>query len=125
MANSAVILDASGAVVMVVHPDREGQLDDPAFNLKGFTQVRIPKRTYEAAPLDPIAKDAALLKAIAPEVEKANAKLASNMLARAATLETTKANYEAERVAQKATWDALSEEEKLAFSTDEVAVVRK
>lgn len=125
MPNTAVIVDSSGSVVMVIHPDREVQLNDSAFNPKGCVQVRIARKDYEAVRIDPISKDAALLKSIAPEIAKTNAKLAGDMTARAEALETAKADYEAELAAQKAAWDALSEEEKRARLSDEEDVIRK
>ena len=38
----AVIVDADGAVHMVVVPDDDRELDDPSFNPDGYTQIRVP-----------------------------------------------------------------------------------
>ena len=47
MAKTAVIYNASGKIVMIVHPDTDSQLDDPAFNPPGCTQVRIDRPIYD------------------------------------------------------------------------------
>ena len=47
--SNAVIYDnATKQVVMIVKPDCEEQLDDPAFNPKDHTQVRLAKPVYNA-----------------------------------------------------------------------------
>ncbi len=46
--NSAIIYDQSGEIAMIVHPDFESQLDDPAFNPPGSIQIRVPTDQYQA-----------------------------------------------------------------------------
>lgn len=43
---SRIILDAQGNLQMVVHPDKDSQLDDPAFAPSGTTQCDIPREAF-------------------------------------------------------------------------------
>lgn len=45
---TAVVIDASGVVAMIVHADKPEQLDDRAANPIGCTQVRVDRKQYDA-----------------------------------------------------------------------------
>ena len=49
MANTAVVFNADGTVLMLVTPDQNMQLNDKAFNPQGTTQVRLGKAVYDGA----------------------------------------------------------------------------
>jgi hypothetical protein len=50
----AVIVDSSGVVHMVVIPDDDAQLSDPAFNPPGHTHLRVPWPPREGQHPDPV-----------------------------------------------------------------------
>lgn len=52
----AVVIDATGAVHLVIRPDNDWELDDPAFSPTGYTHLRVPHNPV----LDPIAQAQAL-----------------------------------------------------------------
>jgi hypothetical protein len=43
---SRIVLDAKGLPQMVIHPDKDSQLDDPAFSPAGTTQYDVPRSDY-------------------------------------------------------------------------------
>jgi hypothetical protein len=47
----AVIVDATGIVHMVVIPDDDSELDDPAFNAPGMSQLRVPMQAPSGQPI--------------------------------------------------------------------------
>lgn len=107
MPDSAVIFDAEGRVAMVVHPDRESELDDPAYNLRGHVQVRIARADYDRLPqaenFSALAHPHELMKALAPEVAKKSATVAAKIEARVAEAETARAiKAERDRLAAEA-----------------------
>jgi hypothetical protein len=77
---SAVIFDAEGRVAMIIHPDNEKQLDDPAFNPKGHVHVRVARAVYDKQPapinLDGLAHYHELTKALLPELTKVDSAVA-------------------------------------------------
>ena len=85
MATTAVIIDSDGRVAIIVHPDRESQLDDPAFNPKGCVQVRMARADYDALKftLDDVTPEPlALLRAAGPLVAEKDSGIAVKIAAR-------------------------------------------
>lgn len=50
--NNAIIYNSLGQIVMIVVPDFDSQLNDPAFNPKGCAQVQIPVQIYNQCQAD-------------------------------------------------------------------------
>lgn len=43
---NAIILNSAGEIAMIIKPDYDSQLDDPAFNPLNHTHIRIPVEHY-------------------------------------------------------------------------------
>ncbi len=44
-----MVFDADGNLMMIVKPDNDAQLNDPAFSPKGTVSVVVPKQAYDNA----------------------------------------------------------------------------
>jgi len=118
MPNTAVILDKNGNVAIIVHPDREDQLNDPAFNPPQHTHVRLPRAEYDACKHDPTVGDSLdLLKKLEPLVRQKSVSTANKLASKISTLESEKSAKEAAIAADLALYESLTEEEQLVIDS--------
>lgn len=83
MASVGVVFEPLGSIAMVVKPDTDKQLDDPSFNPKGWTQVRITKASYDVCLVEADTDNACL-----PALDVANPTLATVVRAKLSPVST-------------------------------------
>lgn len=49
---NGLVLDKAGRVIMLVEPDNDSELDDPAFHPAGSVMVKVPVGVWKATQLD-------------------------------------------------------------------------
>jgi hypothetical protein len=61
----AAVYNSRGILVMIINPDTQEELDDPAFNRPGFRQVRFTKAEYSTKEHEQLIADAHAAAALA------------------------------------------------------------